>query len=53
MRSGRSSIGQAVATSSAIRVAGGELMGIAITMVPDAGAMRMASASSDAYAGAT
>ncbi|WP_398480172.1 polysaccharide biosynthesis tyrosine autokinase [Tardiphaga sp.] len=53
MRSGRSSIGQAVATSSAIRVAGGELMGIAITMVPDAGATRTASASSDAYAGAT
>lgn len=53
MRSGRSSIGQAVATSSAIRVAGGELMGIAITMVPDAGAARTASASSDAYAGAT
>ena len=53
MRSGRSSIGQAVATSSAIRVAGGELMGIAITMVPDAGALRAASASSDAYAGAT
>jgi uncharacterized protein involved in exopolysaccharide biosynthesis/Mrp family chromosome partitioning ATPase len=53
MRSGRSSIGQAVATSSAIRVAGGELMGIAITMVSDAGATRTASASSDAYAGAT
>lgn len=53
MRSGRSSIGQAVAASSAIRVAGGELTGIAITMVPDAGATRTASASSDAYAGAT
>lgn len=53
MRSGRSSIGQAVATSSAIRVAGGELMGIAITMVPDAGATRTASVSSDAHAGAT
>lgn len=53
MRSGRSSIGQAVATSSAIRVAGGELMGIAITMVPDSGAARTASAASDAYAGAT
>jgi polysaccharide biosynthesis transport protein len=53
MRSGRSSIGQAVATSSAIRVAGGTLMGIAITMVSDAGAARTASASSDAYAGAT
>ncbi|OYU89887.1 MAG: lipopolysaccharide biosynthesis protein [Bradyrhizobiaceae bacterium PARB1] len=53
MRSGRSSIGQAVATSSAIRVAGGELFGIAITMVPDAGGARTASVSSDAYAGAT
>lgn len=53
MRSGRSSIGQAVATSSAIRVAGGDLMGIAITMVPDAGAARTASATSDSYAGAT
>lgn len=53
MRSGRSSIGQAVATSSAIRVAGGALMGIAITMVPDASASRADSASSDAYAGAT
>ncbi len=53
MRSGRSSIGQAVATSSAIRVAGGDLMGIAITMVADVGAARASSASSDAYAGAT
>ncbi|WP_233026168.1 GumC family protein [Rhodopseudomonas boonkerdii] len=53
MRSGRSSIGQAVATSSAIRAAGGALIGIAITMVPDAGPMRTASATSDAYAGAT
>jgi hypothetical protein len=32
MRAGRSSIGQAVATSSAVRTAGGELFGIAITM---------------------
>lgn len=53
MRSGRSSIGQAVATSSAIRVAGGELMGIAITMVPDAGATRAATTSNDVYAGVT
>lgn len=54
MRSGRSSIGQAVATSSAIRVAGGDLFGIAITMVPDAGAPRSgAPSSSDALAGAS
>jgi succinoglycan biosynthesis transport protein ExoP len=51
MRSGRSSIGQAVATSSAIRVAGGELLGIAITMMADAGATH--AAASDAHAGAT
>jgi succinoglycan biosynthesis transport protein ExoP len=54
MRSGRSSIGQAVATSSAIRVAGGDVLGIAVTMVSDAGPSRNAErASSDAYAGAT
>ncbi|WP_398465247.1 polysaccharide biosynthesis tyrosine autokinase [Tardiphaga sp.] len=53
MRSGRSSIGQAVATSSAIRVAGGELIGIAITMVPDAGATSAATTPNDVYAGVT
>jgi Mrp family chromosome partitioning ATPase len=53
MRSGRSSIGQAVATSSAIRVAGGDVFGIAVTMVPDATAPRNDRLSSDAYAGAT
>jgi hypothetical protein len=54
MRSGRSSIGQAVATSSAIRVAGGSVFGIAVTMMPDAntpsGTDRV---SNNAYAGAT
>lgn len=54
MRSGRSSIGQAVATSSAIRVAGGNVFGIAVTMMPDAnmpgGTDR---ALNNAYAGAT
>ncbi|MGM4916822.1 nucleotide-binding protein [Tardiphaga sp. 813_E8_N1_3] len=54
MRSGRSSIGQAVATSSAIRVAGGNVFGIAVTMMPDAntpsGTDRV---SNNAYAGAT
>jgi uncharacterized protein involved in exopolysaccharide biosynthesis/Mrp family chromosome partitioning ATPase len=54
MRSGRSSIGQAVATSSAIRVAAGEVVGIAITMIADGGSTPAASqASGAAYAGAT
>ncbi len=35
-RSGRSSIGQGGGTSSAIRVAGGFVFGIAVTMMPDA-----------------
>lgn len=53
MRSGRSSIGQAVATSSAIRAAGGDVFGIAVTMVSDTGTTRSAGrASGDAYAGA-
>lgn len=54
MRSGRSSIGQAVATSSAIRVAGGNVFGIAVTMMPDANTPRSTDRlSNDAYAGAT
>ncbi|KZD22472.1 GumC family protein [Tardiphaga robiniae] len=54
MRSGRSSIGQAVATSSAIRVAGGSVFGIAVTMMPDANTPRGTDrVSNDAYAGAT
>jgi Mrp family chromosome partitioning ATPase len=54
MRSGRSSIGQAVATSSAIRVAGGNVFGIAVTMMPDASTPRSTDRlSNDAYAGAT
>lgn len=54
MRSGRSSIGQAVATSSAIRVAGGNVFGIAVTMIPDANTPRSTGrASNNAYAGAT
>ena len=41
MRSGRSSIGQAVAAATAIRAAGGELLGIAVTMAqPDTAAAR-------------
>lgn len=53
MRSGRSSIGQAVAASSAIRVVGGDVAGIAVTMA-DAGSSRSAEqASGDAYAGAS
>ena len=54
MRSGRSSIGQAVATSSAIRVAGGNVFGIAVTMMPDANTPRSTGGvSNNAYAGAT
>ncbi|MEH2482647.1 succinoglycan biosynthesis transport protein ExoP [Nitrobacteraceae bacterium AZCC 2146] len=55
VRSGRSSIGQAVATSSAIRAAGGELFGIAITMAtPETnGARAVGSVGLGAYAGAT
>jgi Mrp family chromosome partitioning ATPase len=54
MRSGRSSIGQAVATSSAIRAAGGDMLGIAVTMVPDASLPNSADRmTGDAYAGAT
>lgn len=55
VRSGRSSIGQAVATSSAIRAAGGELFGIAITMAtPETnGARVVGPVGLGAYAGAT
>jgi uncharacterized protein involved in exopolysaccharide biosynthesis/Mrp family chromosome partitioning ATPase len=55
VRSGRSSIGQAVATSSAIRAAGGELFGIAITMAtPETnGARAVGPVGLGAYAGAT
>ncbi|MET0220180.1 MAG: lipopolysaccharide biosynthesis protein [Tardiphaga sp.] len=54
MRSGRSSIGQAVAASSAIRVVGGDIAGIAVTMAPEAAAPRVTEqASGDAFAGAS
>jgi succinoglycan biosynthesis transport protein ExoP len=53
MRSGRSSIAQAVATSSAIRAAGGDLIGTAITMAkPDTAAPREFEPKQPAYAGA-
>jgi uncharacterized protein involved in exopolysaccharide biosynthesis/Mrp family chromosome partitioning ATPase len=51
MRSGRSSIGQAVATSSAIRAAGSEVFGIAITMASEASPASQP-ISQNAYAGA-
>jgi polysaccharide biosynthesis transport protein len=52
MRSGRSSIGQAVVTSAAIRAAGGNVIGIAVTMAqPDTAAAREI-APLPAYAGA-
>ena len=51
MRAGRSSIGQAVATSSAVRSAGGELFGIAITVnAADADERRASTVASDAFA---
>lgn len=55
IRSGRSSIGEAVATTSAIRAAGGQVLGIAITMVkPDAKVAReMEPTFGDAYLRAT
>lgn len=54
MRSGRSSIGQAVATASAIRVVGGDVAGIAVTMAPEPALSRAPEqASADAYAGAS
>ncbi|MDB5656692.1 MAG: lipopolysaccharide biosynthesis [Tardiphaga sp.] len=54
MRSGRSSIGQAVATSAAIRAAGGEVLGIAITMAHSetAAAREIERMPAPAYAGA-
>jgi succinoglycan biosynthesis transport protein ExoP len=52
MRSGRSSIGQAVETTAAIRAAGGIVVGIAVTMAqPDTAAAREI-APMPAYAGA-
>jgi uncharacterized protein involved in exopolysaccharide biosynthesis/Mrp family chromosome partitioning ATPase len=52
MRSGRSSIGQAVETTAAIRAAGGNVVGIAVTMAqPDTAAAREI-APMPAYAGA-
>jgi polysaccharide biosynthesis transport protein len=55
MRSGRSSIGEAVATTSAIRAAGGQVFGIAITMVkPDSSVAReLEPTTGDAYVRAT
>ena len=51
MRAGRSSIGQAVATSSAVRSAGGELFGIAITVnAADADERRASTVAGDAFA---
>jgi succinoglycan biosynthesis transport protein ExoP len=51
MRSGRSSMGQAVAACSAIRKAGGEVFGIAITMAAEAGPAS-SPIGQNAYAGA-
>jgi len=52
MRSGRSSIGQAMTTTAAIRAAGGELLGIAITMAQPETAAAREIERMPAYAGA-
>ena len=53
MRSGRSSMGQAVATTSAIRAAGGEIFGIAITMASEVAAAPANKPTGAALAGAS
>ncbi|MDB5619398.1 tyrosine-protein kinase domain-containing protein [Tardiphaga sp.] len=52
MRTGRSSIGQAIATSASIRAAGGDLVGIAITMAQSDTAAAREVERMPAYAGA-
>jgi succinoglycan biosynthesis transport protein ExoP len=52
MRSGRSSIGQAVATSASVRAAGGEVLGIVVTMAQPETAAAREIERMPAYAGA-
>jgi hypothetical protein len=53
MRAGSFSIGEAVATTSAIKAAGGKVLGIAMTMMKPDASVRSAGPAADAYLRAT